>query len=81
MPRYIVDIVLGVTINVFINMINSYKIVSLRALKSKISYLWSVVELEYPKHFSDIKMSVHYQGLEKFRTFRIMLLQRYVALM
>ena len=29
--------------------------VSLQALKSKISYLESVVELEYPKHFFNYK--------------------------
>ena len=47
--------VVGVIINVFIYRINSYKIVSSRALKSKICYLESVVELEYPKHFFNYK--------------------------
>ena len=60
LPWYIFDmserkVVVGVIINVFIYRINSYKIVSSRALKSKICYLESVVELEYHKHFFNYK--------------------------
>ena len=48
--------VVGVMINVFIYIMNSYKIVSLRAIKIKIRYLESVVELEYPEHFFNNKI-------------------------